>query len=45
MLVAERDGPGGTVRADAIVLLNAVKLSDDPDWPDCDGPGPILWED
>jgi hypothetical protein len=44
-LTAERDGPNGRVRIDPSVLTNAVKLSDDPFWPDDNVPVQgTLWE-
>ncbi len=45
-LLAERDGPDGRVRVDPSDLVNAVKLSDDPFWPDREAPVQgVLWED
>jgi len=38
VLMAERDGPAGKVRVDPRTVTTAVKLSDDPLWPDGDGP-------
>lgn len=46
-LRAEREGPGGSrVRVDPSVLTGAVKLSDDPLWPDREPPvRSVLWEE
>lgn len=46
VLRAERDGPHGREWVDARTLVNAVKLSDDPYWPDHEAPVQgVLWED
>jgi hypothetical protein len=46
LLMAEREGPRGKVRVDPKVLLSAVKLSDDPLWPDRDAPvQTVLWNE
>ena len=46
ILMAERDMPNGRMRVDPSILTNAVKLSDDPLWPDREAPIPgTLWED
>ena len=44
--MAEEEAPGGTTRvADLDALLNAVKLSDDPCWPDREPAGGLLLTD
>ena len=46
VLMAERDGPKGKVRVDPGVVTGAVKLSDDPFWPEGDAPvQEILWSE
>lgn len=46
VLLAERDTPLGTQRVDPRTLTTAVKLSDDPLWPDREGPRQIvLWQE
>lgn len=44
ILMAERDGPAGRTPIDAASVLNAVKLSDDPYWPDEEPAVPALGE-
>lgn len=45
-LRAELEGPGGPVRVDPSIVTNAVKLSDDPWWPDRQVPVQgVLWEE
>jgi hypothetical protein len=45
-LVAERDGPDGREAVDPSVVTRAVKVSDDPYWPDEAPPmQPVLWND
>jgi hypothetical protein len=45
-LMAERDGPLGRERVDPADLVNAVKLSDDPLWPDREAPVQgVLWKE
>lgn len=45
-LIAERDGPRGKERVDPGTLTRAVKLSDDPLWPDDDAPArTALWQE
>ena len=46
MLVAEKDGPDGREAIDPSVVTRAVKVSDDPYWPD-EPPvvQPSLWKD
>lgn len=44
VLTAEREGPMGRVRVDPSVVVKAVKLSDDPSWPEAERPvGAVLW--
>ncbi|MBU6424429.1 MAG: hypothetical protein KGJ98_02760 [Chloroflexota bacterium] len=38
ILTAEREGPTGRVRVDPVQVRSAVKLSDDPFWPEHDEP-------
>lgn len=46
ILMAETDGPKGKVRVDPKVALSAVKLSDDPLWPDREAPvQTVLWNE
>jgi hypothetical protein len=45
-LTAERDGPTGRESVDPSLVTSAVKLSDDPFWPDQDAPVQgVLWEE
>lgn len=45
-LVAERDGRHGREPVDPSVVTSAVKVSDDPYWPDQEPPTqPVLWKD
>ena len=45
-LTAEREGPSGRERVDPSVVTHAVKVSDDPWWPDLEPPEqPVLWKD
>jgi hypothetical protein len=37
-LACEREGPHGRTRVDPSVVTRAVKLSDDPYWPEADEP-------
>lgn len=43
VLMAEREGPDGTTRVDPSVVTSAVKLSDDPHWPDEEPVQQVLW--
>lgn len=46
VLMAEREGPKGRVSVDPSVLTSAVKLSDDPFWPEDDEPVQgVLWRE
>lgn len=46
VLRAERDGPRGKMTVDPRTLTTAVKLSDDPLWPDRDAPAhAALWDE
>jgi len=45
VLMAERDGPRGKVRVDPRTVTTAVKLSDDPHWPDGEPVQPALWQE
>ena len=45
-LTAEREGPAGHETVDPSVVTRAVKVSDDPWWPDEEPPEQILlWKD
>jgi len=45
-LMAERDGRHGREPVDPSVVTSAVKVSDDPFWPDGEAPiQPVLWRD
>lgn len=45
VLMAERDGPKGKVRVDPRIVTSAVKLSDDPHWPDEEPIQQVLWQE
>lgn len=46
VLMAERDGPQGRVAVDPSAVTSAVKLSDDPFWPEHDEPlQGVLWKE
>lgn len=45
VLMAERDGPSGKMRVDPRTVTKAVKLSDDPHWPDEEPLQPVLWQE
>jgi hypothetical protein len=46
VLMAERDGDGGKpVRVDPRTVTGAVKLSDDPHWPDSEPAQQVLWQE
>lgn len=45
VLLAERDGPKGKIRVDPRIVTGAVKLSDDPQWPDGEPRQQVLWQE
>lgn len=47
VLMAEREGPNGRrVRVDPSAVTSAVKLSDDPFWPEGEAPAQgVLWRE
>ncbi len=46
ILMAEREGPSGRVRIEPSAITNAVKLSDDPFWPEGEAPMQgVLWRE
>lgn len=46
VLMAEREGPRGIERVDPRTMVTAVKLSEDPLWPDRESPVQVgLWRD
>lgn len=46
VVTAEREGPDGRVRVDPSAVTSAVKLSDDPFWPENDEPvRGVLWRE
>lgn len=46
VLMAERDGPAGSrERIDPRAITTAVKLSDDPHWPDEEPMQQVLWQE
>lgn len=46
VLMAERDGPNGKESVDPKTITNAVKLSDDPFWPEGEAPVQgVLWRE
>ncbi len=46
VLMAEREGPKGRVRVDPSVVTGALKLSDEPFWPENDEPVQgVLWRE
>ncbi len=46
VLMAERESPQGWVRIDPSAVTSAVKLSDDPFWPEGEAPRQgVLWRE
>lgn len=45
VLMAECDGPKGKIRVDPRIVTSAVKLSDDPHWPDEEPVQQVLWQE